>query len=57
MSGDWKGSKLEGLGFNLYFVLSRVVVSLISENGDWRIGVDLVVRMEVGQGQQGGYKL
>ena len=47
MSRDWKGSELEGLGFNLYVVPPCVVVSLISEIGDQRVGVDFVIRTEV----------
>ena len=57
MSRDWKGLELEGLGFNLCVAPPHVVVSLISEIGDWRVGVDLVAKTEVGQGQQGDSKL
>ena len=54
---DWKGSELEGLGFNLYVVSPRVVMSLILEIRDQRVRVDLVVKTEVSQGQQRGSKL
>ena len=53
---DQKGSELEGLGFNLCVAPSHIIVSLISEIRDRRVGVDLVVKTEVSQGQQGGSK-
>ena len=56
MSRDWKGSELEGLGFNLCVVPSCIIVSLISEIGDQKVRVDLVVKTEVSQGRQGGSK-
>ena len=34
-SGIGKGSESEGLGFNLYVALSRIIMSLISEDDGW----------------------
>ena len=50
MSGDQKGLESEGLGFNLCVTPSHVIMSLILEIGDQGVGVDLVVKTEVGQG-------
>ena len=57
MPRDRKSLELEGLGFNLCVAPPHIVVSLILEIRDRRVGVDLVVKTEVGQGQQGGSKL
>ena len=60
---NWKGSESEGLGFNLCVALSCIVMSLIleagdqrSEVGDQRLEVTSLLKMKVGQGQQGGSK-
>ena len=39
---NWKGSELEGLGFNLCVAPSLDIMSLISEIGGQRVRVDLV---------------
>ena len=59
MSGNWNGSELEGLGFNLCVAPPHIIMSLISRDRsrvrDRRseVGDDFVVKTKVGQGQQG----